>query len=55
MAPAPVAEILVIPSGRRALRHTETQADNGQAASITAYWYPSAIADRALHPADDQP
>ena len=30
----PVAEILGIPSGRRALRRTETYGDNGQAASI---------------------
>src|SRR5919204_4758238 len=52
-APAPVAEILGIPSGRRALRRTETR--GGQAASITVSWYPPAIADRAPRLADDQP
>jgi DNA-binding GntR family transcriptional regulator len=54
-APAPVAEILGIPSGRRALRRTETRGDDGQAASITVSWYPPAIADRAPRLADDQP
>ena len=54
-APAPVAEILGIPSGRRALRRTETRADDDQAASITVSWYPPAIADRAPRLADDQP
>jgi GntR family transcriptional regulator len=54
-APAPVAEILGIPSGRRALRRTETRGDNGQAASITVSWYPPVIADRAPRLADDQP
>ena len=52
-APAPVAEILGIPSGRRALRRTETRGDDGQAASITVSWYPPAIADRAPRLADD--
>lgn len=54
-APAPVAEILGIPSGRRALRRTETRGDHGQAASITVSWYPAAIADRAPRLAGDQP
>ncbi len=54
-APAPVAEILGIPSGRRALRRTETRGDDGQAASVTASWYPPAIANQALRLADDQP
>jgi DNA-binding GntR family transcriptional regulator len=53
-APAPVAGILGIPSGRRALRRTETRGDDGQAASITVSWYPPAIADRAPRLADDQ-
>jgi DNA-binding GntR family transcriptional regulator len=53
--PAPVAELLGIPSGRRALRRTETRGDNGQAASITVSWYPPVIADRAPRLADDQP
>ncbi len=53
-APAPAAEILCIPSGRRALRRTETRGD-GRAISITVSWYPPAIADRAPRLADDQP
>ena len=54
-APAPVAEILGIPSGRRALRRTETRGDDDKAASITVSWYPPAIADRAPRLAGDQP
>jgi DNA-binding GntR family transcriptional regulator len=54
-APAPVAEILGIPSGRRALRRTETREDNGQPASVTVSWYPPAIADQAPRLADKQP
>jgi GntR family transcriptional regulator len=54
-APAPVAEFLGIPSGRRALRRTETRSDDGQATSITVSWYPPAIADRAPRLGDDQP
>jgi DNA-binding GntR family transcriptional regulator len=54
-APAPVAEILGIPSGRRALRRAETRGEDGHAASITVSWYPPAIADRAPRLADDQP
>ena len=54
-ASTPVAEILGIPSGRRALRRTETRADNGQAASVAVSWYPPTIADRAPRLADDEP
>ena len=54
-APAPVAEILGIPSGRRALRRTETLGNGNKAASITGSWYPPAIADRAPRLAEDQP
>ena len=54
-APGYVAEILGIPSGRRALRRAETRGDNGQAASTTISWYPPAIADRAPHLAENQP
>jgi DNA-binding GntR family transcriptional regulator len=54
-APGPVAEILGIPSGRRALRRTETRSDDGQAVSITVFWYPPAIADKAPRLADSQP
>jgi DNA-binding GntR family transcriptional regulator len=53
-APAPVAEILGLPSGRRALRRTETRGGEGQAASITVAWYPPAIADRAPRLGDNQ-
>jgi len=54
-APGPVAEILGIPSGRRALRRTETRGDDGQAASLTISWYPPAIADKAPRLADSKP
>jgi DNA-binding GntR family transcriptional regulator len=54
-APGPVAEILGIPSERRALRRTETRGDDGQAASITVSWYPPAIADKAPRLADSKP
>jgi GntR family transcriptional regulator len=54
-APAHVAEILGIPSGRRALRRRETRSGNGQPVSITVSWYPPAIADRAPRLADSQP
>jgi DNA-binding GntR family transcriptional regulator len=54
-APGPVAEILGIPSGRRALRRTETRSDDGQAVSITVFWYPPAIADKAPRLADSHP
>ena len=54
-APGPVAEILGIPSGRRALRRTETRSNDGQPVSITVSWYPPAIADRAARLADSQP
>jgi GntR family transcriptional regulator len=54
-APSQVAEILGIPSGRRALRRTETRSQDGQAASITVAWYPTGIADRAPRLAEPQP
>ena len=54
-APGPVAEILAIPPGRRALRRAETREDNGQPASLTVAWYPPEIADRAPRLADSQP
>lgn len=53
--PAAVAKILGIPSGRRALRRTETREDNGGPASVTVSWYPPGIADRAPRLADSQP
>jgi len=55
VAPGPVAEILGIPSGRRALRRTETRSNDGQATSITVTWYPPAIADKAPRLADSKP
>ena len=54
-APGPVTEILGIPSGRRALRRTETHSDDGQPASITVSWYPPGIADAAPRLAESQP
>jgi GntR family transcriptional regulator len=52
--PGYIAEILGIPSGRRALRRAETRGGAGQAVSITISWYPPAIADRAPRLADSQ-
>jgi GntR family transcriptional regulator len=54
-APAAIAEILGIPSGRRALRRTETRGDGDQATSVTTTWYPPAIANQALRLADGEP
>jgi GntR family transcriptional regulator len=54
-APARVASILGIPSGRRALRRTETRSADGQPAAITTAWYPPAIADAAPRLAEPQP
>ena len=54
-APGHVAAILGIPSGRRALRRTETHSDDGQPASITVSWYPPGVADHAPRLADSQP
>jgi GntR family transcriptional regulator len=54
-APAQVAAILGIPSGRRALRRTETRSADGQPASITTSWYPPAIAAAAPRLAESQP
>jgi GntR family transcriptional regulator len=53
--PGPVAEIIGIPSGRRALRRTETRADDGQPASLTVSWYSPRIADQAPRLADSEP
>jgi DNA-binding GntR family transcriptional regulator len=54
-APGPVAEILGIPPGRRALRRTEIREDKDQPASITVSWYPPGVADQAPRLADSQP
>jgi GntR family transcriptional regulator len=54
-APAQIAAILGIPSGRRALRRTETRSADGQPASITTAWYPPAIADGAPRLGESQP
>jgi GntR family transcriptional regulator len=53
-APAQVAAILGIPSGRRALRRTETHSADGQPAAITTAWYPSAIVAAAPRLAESQ-
>ena len=54
-APGHVAEILGIPSGRRALRRTETYGDDGHAASIITAWYSPAIAEKAPRLAEPEP
>jgi len=54
-APSQVAAILGIPSGRRALRRTETRSADGKPASITTAWYPPAIVDAAPRLAESQP
>ena len=46
-APADVAKILGIPTGRRALRRQETRRDAGQVVSMTTMWFPPAIAEKA--------
>src|SRR5947207_1895686 len=53
-APSQVAAILGIPSGRRALRRTETRSADGPLAAITTAWYPLAIAAAAPRLADSQ-
>ena len=54
-APAEVAEILGIPSGRRALRRTKPAATTASVTSITTTWFPPAIAAEAPRLADSQP
>jgi len=54
-APAQVAAILGVPSGRRALRRTETRSADGKPTSISTAWYPPAIADAAPRLAESQP
>lgn len=54
-APADVAEILGIPSGRRALRRAEIHGSDGQASSFLVSWYPSSVADAAPRLAESQP
>jgi DNA-binding GntR family transcriptional regulator len=53
--PNHVAEILGIPSGRRALRRAETRGSDGHASSYAVSWYPPAVADAAPRLADSQP
>jgi DNA-binding GntR family transcriptional regulator len=50
-----VAEILGIPSGRRALRRAEIHGNDGQASSFVVSWYPSSVVDAAPRLADSQP
>ncbi len=54
-APAHVAEILGIPSGRRALRRTETRGHDGQATSIMTAWYSPVVAEQASRLAEPEP
>ena len=54
-APGHVAGILGIPSGRRALRRTETRGHDGHAASIITAWYSPAIAEKAPRLAEPEP
>jgi DNA-binding GntR family transcriptional regulator len=54
-APAAVAEILGIPTGRRVLRRQETHLDGGQVFSVTQTWFPPAISDKTPRLTDGQP
>jgi GntR family transcriptional regulator len=54
-APAPVAAILGIPAGRRALRRRETYLHDGQAIRVTDAWFPPIITEQAPRLADNQP
>ena len=54
-APADVAEILGIPSGRRALRRQETRLHDGTPVSVTVTWLPPAITAEAPRLADSKP
>jgi DNA-binding GntR family transcriptional regulator len=53
--PAHVAEILGVPSGRRALRRTEIHGSADQVTAFVVSWYPSAVADAAPQLAASQP
>jgi DNA-binding GntR family transcriptional regulator len=54
-APAAMAEMLGIPSGRRVLCRQETRLDGGQPVSHTIAWFPPAIADKAPRLATSEP
>lgn len=54
-APGQVAEILGIPSGRRALRRTEIYGNDGQAVNIMTAWYTPAVAEQAPRLAEPEP
>jgi len=54
-APGHVAEILGIPSGRRALRRTETYGDDGRATGVVTAWYTPAVAEQAPRLAEPEP
>jgi GntR family transcriptional regulator len=54
-APAEIAKILGIPAGRRALRRQETEADDGQAITVTTTWFPPDVAAGAPGLADSRP
>jgi DNA-binding GntR family transcriptional regulator len=53
-APAEIAKVLGIPTGRRALRRQEIKSNDGQAVSTTTTWFPPEIADKAPKLADSQ-
>lgn len=53
--PAHVAEVLGMPSGRRALRRIEVHGDADQVSAFVVSWYPSAVADAAPQLAVSQP
>lgn len=54
-APAHVAKILGVPTGRRALRRQETRLESGQVVSVTTMWFPPSIAEKAPRLAESQP
>jgi DNA-binding GntR family transcriptional regulator len=54
-APPHVAEVLAVPSGRRALRRTEVHGSDGEVSAVVVSWYPQAVADAAPRLAESQP
>jgi GntR family transcriptional regulator len=54
-APADVAEILGVPSGRRALRRSEVRGSADQVSAFVVAWYPAAVADAAPQLAISKP
>jgi GntR family transcriptional regulator len=54
-APADVAKILGIPTGRRALRRQETRLDDERVVSVMTMWFPPVIAEKAPRLAENRP